>query len=169
MTLPCKVEQYMDRHRMLDGCDTVVAAVSGGADSTAMLRMLKDLCARRGRALVCAHFNHSLRGADSDADEAFVRELCLQFQIPFFSEKRDVRALGGNLESSAREVRYAFLQRTAAGFPARADRHGAHHERQRRNRAVPYVARRGRAGYAGHRPCARRSDPAAALPAARGD
>ena len=118
MTLPCKVEQYMDRHRMLDGCDTVVAAVSGGADSTAMLRMLKDLCARRGRALVCAHFNHSLRGADSDADEAFVRELCLQFQIPFFSEKRDVRALGGNLESSAREVRYAFLQRTAAGFPA---------------------------------------------------
>lgn len=118
MTLQCKVEQYMDRYRMLDGCETVIAAVSGGADSTAMLHILAALCTGRGRKLVCAHFNHALRGTASDEDAAFVRELSLRLDVPFFSEKQDVRASGGNLEASARTARYGFLDRVAAGFPA---------------------------------------------------
>ncbi|HYC90022.1 MAG TPA: tRNA lysidine(34) synthetase TilS [Thermoanaerobaculia bacterium] len=88
----------------------IVVAVSGGTDSTALLLALHDL----GLELVAAHVNHHLRGADSDADEAFVRDLCARLGVP-------LRVAGGTLdpervrergiEAAAREVRYAQLTR----------------------------------------------------------
>ncbi len=88
-----------------------VVAVSGGADSVALLRALHACSA----PLVVAHVNHRLRGADADADEALVRELCAALGVPFRVTGADVAALaaGGNLEATARRVRYEFFAAVA--------------------------------------------------------
>src|SRR5205807_4559253 len=88
---------------------TVVAAVSGGGDSTALLLGLAEL---DGVELVAAHVNHHLRGADSDDDEAFVRDLCSRLGVPLHVEDGTldtaaVRERG--VEAAAREVRHARL------------------------------------------------------------
>jgi tRNA(Ile)-lysidine synthase len=84
-----------------------VVAVSGGADSVALVRAL-HACSI---SLIVAHVNHKLRGPESDADEAFVRELCATLGVPCRAESVDVAALaaGENLESTARRVRYGFF------------------------------------------------------------
>jgi tRNA(Ile)-lysidine synthase len=92
----------------------VLAAVSGGADSVAMLRGLHELAPRAGVRLAAAHFNHRLRGSESDSDEAFVRDLCARLEIPL--EVEHAEALGAdmpNLEEAAREARHDFLRRAA--------------------------------------------------------
>ncbi len=86
-----------------------VVAVSGGADSVALLRAL----ATCGFAMTVAHLNHQLRGDESDADEAFVRDLSTTLGIGFHSARIDVAKEGGNLEAAARRVRYAFLEGVA--------------------------------------------------------
>jgi tRNA(Ile)-lysidine synthase len=89
-----------------------VVAVSGGADSVALLRALHAL----GTPLAAAHVNHRLRGPDSDADAAFVRDLCAALHVPCRVTAVDVGALaaGGNLEATGRRTRYAFLADVAA-------------------------------------------------------
>src|SRR5437764_7816194 len=89
-----------------------VVAVSGGADSVALLRAL-HAC---GVPLTVAHVNHRLRGSDSDGDEQFVRELCGMLGVECRVKSVDVAALaaGDNLESTARRVRYAFFAEVAA-------------------------------------------------------
>lgn len=93
--------------------EPILCAVSGGADSMYMLARLQS----EGFALMAAHYNHGLRGAESDRDEAFVRAYCAEHGIPFVSERGDVRACAQersmSLETAARELRYAFLQRAA--------------------------------------------------------
>jgi tRNA(Ile)-lysidine synthase len=90
-----------------------VVAVSGGADSVALLRALH---ATHSGPLVVAHVNHRLRGADSDADEAFVRELCVTLNLSCQVKSVDVaaEAAGDNLESTARRIRYAFFTDVAS-------------------------------------------------------
>lgn len=104
----------------------LVAAVSGGTDSTALLLAMADL-RTDGFDLVCAHVNHRLRGAESDADEAFVRDLCATLDVPLHLadgtlDDRVMRDAG--VEAAAREVRYARLreirERTGARFVATA-------------------------------------------------
>ncbi len=93
-----------------------VVAVSGGADSVALLRALHVL----GLPLTVAHVNHQLRGADSDADEAFARDLCTSLGVPCRVKMVDVAALaaGENLESTARRIRYEFFAEVAAAVGA---------------------------------------------------
>jgi tRNA(Ile)-lysidine synthase len=90
-----------------------VVAVSGGPDSVALLRALLEAgCG----PLTVAHVNHQLRGAESDADEAFVRELADRLGVAFRSTRVDTpkEATGDNLEATARRVRYAWLAEVAA-------------------------------------------------------
>ena len=89
-----------------------VVAVSGGADSVALLRAL--VAAGCG-PLTVAHLNHRLRADESDADEAFARELATHLGVGFRSERTDVAtfAQGDNLEATARRVRYEFFDRVA--------------------------------------------------------
>ena len=87
-----------------------VVAVSGGADSVALLRAL----AAGGFAITVAHLNHQLRGDESDADEAFVCDVAMSLGVGFRSARIDVAKEGGNLEATARRVRYAFLDGVAA-------------------------------------------------------
>lgn len=90
--------------------DAVICAVSGGADSIALLFGLYLLKDRFGFTLSAAHFNHHLRGAESDADEAFVRDFCARYDIPLHVGGADVKPGAKGLEAAAREERYAFLK-----------------------------------------------------------
>ena len=96
----------------------VLAAVSGGMDSMCLLHLLHSWGRTQGVTVTAAHFNHQLRGAESDRDEAFVRDWCREHGIPFVCGRSDVKALaaerGLSVEEAAREARYAFL-RDAAG------------------------------------------------------
>jgi len=105
------------QHRMLKAGDRVGVAVSGGGDSVALLLLLGELRAELGISLVVLHFNHQLRGTDSDADEKFVAELAHSRGLEFISARRDVAAearhLGQNLEEVARQLRYGFFNEVA--------------------------------------------------------
>ncbi len=109
-----KVLRYIRERNLLRAGDRVAVAVSGGADSVALLRVLLELRSELGIVLVAvAHFNHGLRGEASDADQAFVAELATQHSLEFFCGRGDVRdhALGAKLstEAAARELRYRWL------------------------------------------------------------
>ncbi len=105
-----------------DGSATLVA-VSGGPDSVALLRVMQTLTLGDPGRLLAAHFNHRLRGTDSDADESFVRSLCGQLGIPvvvgYPPSHIDKKTGGGSLEHAARLQRYRFLLRTALSYPTR--------------------------------------------------
>lgn len=92
----------------------VLCAVSGGADSMCLLHMLSQ---REDIDLVAAHFNHQLRSRESDEDEAFVRNICTQWNIPFTAGQGDVLAFarqkGFSTEEAARALRYDFLEKAA--------------------------------------------------------
>ena len=101
-----KLKAFMDRYRG----ENVVCAVSGGADSMALLwgmYLLKDTLQL---SLSAAHFNHRLRGEESDRDEAFVRDFCAGYGIPFTAGSGQVTAGAKGLEAAAREARYTFLK-----------------------------------------------------------
>src|SRR5690348_11359920 len=94
--------------------DRVGVAVSGGADSVALLRILLELRQELGVVLSVVHLNHLLRGTESDTDEQFVRDLSRSHELEFIGERRDVRAYAAehklSLETAAREVRYEFFE-----------------------------------------------------------
>src|SRR3954468_11588552 len=101
---------------------TTLVAVSGGADSVALLCGLAALKQGQGEGrLIAAHFNHQLRGAESDEDEAFVRRLARELTVDIEVGSGDVRggASGDGLEAAARSARYAFLTETARRSGAR--------------------------------------------------
>ncbi|MFN6964396.1 MAG: tRNA lysidine(34) synthetase TilS [Pyrinomonadaceae bacterium] len=101
--------------------ETVVVAVSGGADSVSLLIALDEL-RRLGKLdlrIVAAHFNHHLRGSESDADEQFVRDLTTERKIEL-AVGSGRPAAEGNLEQTARGQRYEFLVRTAGSLHAAA-------------------------------------------------
>lgn len=103
----------------------VVLAVSGGADSVALLRAMLAIKASVGGSglLYAAHLNHKLRDAESDADAAWVKELCVNSGLPVeTAEVELVQAAakaGDGLEAAARDARYTFLLQTAERLGAR--------------------------------------------------
>jgi tRNA(Ile)-lysidine synthase len=103
----------------------VVLAVSGGPDSVAMMRAavaVKEQAGGAGR-LFAAHLNHGIRPDEAAADEAWLRELCGQLNVPLEVGHSNVLALaetvGDGLEAAARQARYDFLQTTAEKLGAR--------------------------------------------------
>lgn len=90
--------------------DHIICAVSGGADSVALLFAMYLLKDKLDIRLSAAHFNHHLRGAESDRDEAFVREFCDRYDIALFVGEGEVVAGKKGLEAAARDARYAFLR-----------------------------------------------------------
>ena len=94
--------------------ETVIVAVSGGADSTALLLALADLKKRKKLDLefIAAHFNHRLRGKESNSDEAFVRKLAKGAVFKFYSGSGSLKGTS-NLEERARNVRYEFFAKLA--------------------------------------------------------
>lgn len=97
--------------------DTVVVGLSGGADSVALTHWLQFGCPVRPLHVAACHVNHGLRGEESERDEAFVRSLCEQWDIPLFVRRADIRTLAKEqslgLEECGRFCRYAFFEETA--------------------------------------------------------
>ena len=98
----------------------LIVAVSGGADSIALLHLLLEAGYRN---LVVAHFNHRLRGKASEGDAAFVEKLAAKLDLPCEIGEGDVRKLAASrkcsLETAAREARYSFLSAVAKKHRAR--------------------------------------------------
>jgi tRNA(Ile)-lysidine synthase len=121
--LPARVSRTISELRLLSPGDTVILALSGGADSCALLDILAGLTKLSPR-LVVAHLNHQLRGAESDGDELFCRRLAERYGLPFRSRSLDVAAYarreGLNLEDAGRRARMEFLDEVATRFRATA-------------------------------------------------
>ena len=106
-----KLRAFLKEQALLSPGDSVIAAVSGGADSVAMLFALYLLRDELGVTLEAAHFNHHLRGAESDRDEAFVTDFCGRYDIPLHLGSGRIVPGKKGLEAAARDARYAFLRR----------------------------------------------------------
>ncbi len=116
-TIYNKMVDCIEKHRMLEKHESVIACVSGGCDSVALLFLLKRFAAENGNCIICAHFDHMLRGEESDGDREFVQSLCAKMKIDFFCERQDAAAYakhkGLSLEEGAREIRYEYFTRLA--------------------------------------------------------
>jgi tRNA(Ile)-lysidine synthase len=109
--LIAKVAAALGRARIRSG-ELILVGLSGGPDSVALLHVLLALRPRFGYRLAAAHFNHRIRGVESDRDESFARELCKQFGVELIVGHAERLGRGaGNLEERAREERLAFLRR----------------------------------------------------------
>ena len=112
-SLAHKLLDHIRRVELLQAGDRVGIAVSGGSDSVALLRLLLELRSEIGLVLSAVHFNHKLRGVESDEDEAFVAGLTREHELELHSASADVRtaarAEGTSLEAAARELRYQFF------------------------------------------------------------
>ncbi len=104
---------YIRKHNLLKAGDRVAVAVSGGVDSVALLRLLLELRRELGIILSVIHFNHKLRGEESDEDERFVAALAEWHEIEIRRQSGNVRAFAAgkklSLETAARELRYGFF------------------------------------------------------------
>ena len=121
------VIRYIRKHDLLRAGDRVGVAVSGGADSVALLRILLELRLELGIVLSVVHLNHKLRAEESDADEAFVRELTAAHGLEVICESRDVKACAVekklSLEAAARQVRYEFFREALGNLDRIATAH----------------------------------------------
>ncbi len=114
MDIENKVLTYIKKHKLLNENDTVICAVSGGADSVCMLEILNNLKNEFSLNLHVAHLNHQLRGEEADRDELFAASLAKRLNLPFHSKKADVKALAFSqkisCEEAGRIARYDFFK-----------------------------------------------------------
>ena len=103
------ISDMLRQYRMVQPGDRVICAVSGGADSVALLFAMYLLKEKLGITLEAAHFNHGLRGEESNRDEAFVKALCERYDITLHLASGNVTAGKKGLEAAARDARYAFF------------------------------------------------------------
>ena len=104
-----KLLQFIRTYDMIHKGDHIICAVSGGADSMALLFALKLLKEKLGIQLSAVHFNHHLRGEESQGDADFVADFCAGYNIPLYNGEGNVVAGKKGLEAAAREARYAYF------------------------------------------------------------
>jgi len=124
------VDQTLRTHRMVQNGDAVLVAVSGGADSVALVSILLELAPKYSLRMAIAHLNHCLRQSESDRDETFVAALAKQLELPFHAGREDVRRYQErhrlSPEEAARQVRYGFYDSIAAQYGYRKIALGHH-------------------------------------------
>jgi tRNA(Ile)-lysidine synthase len=113
-----RLQNAIQRSGLIREGDRVGVAVSGGADSVALLLLLIAVKKKLGITLCVLHFNHKLRGRAADGDEKFVSALAGQYKLPFYSATVAVKSIAktdrANLEATARRLRYAFFAQCAS-------------------------------------------------------
>lgn len=150
-----KTLRFIRQKQLILPGEVVVVAVSGGADSVALLHVLLHLPGCRLQ-LVVAHLNHSLRGAESAGDEEFVRVLAEQHQLPCETGRVDVARLaaemGLSLEEAGREARYAFFARVVKKHAAAVVATAHHQDDQAETVLMRLLRGAAGSGLAGIRP-----------------
>lgn len=115
-----RVTTYIRKHGLLQKDKPVLVALSGGADSVALL----DVLQQAGYHCIAAHCNFHLRGAESDRDEAFVRSLCaskeIELEVTHFDTNAHAHALHISIEMAARDLRYAWFDQVARAHGCQA-------------------------------------------------
>jgi tRNA(Ile)-lysidine synthase len=113
-TVPQGVLAFIRREGLLHAGDRLAVAVSGGADSVALLRIMLELREELGIVLSVVHFNHKLRGVEAEADERFVARLADRYDLPLHAGSGDVASYAHtqhlSTEAAARELRYQYFQ-----------------------------------------------------------
>jgi tRNA(Ile)-lysidine synthase len=116
-----KIKKTIKKYNLIQEGDKILIAYSGGADSTGLLVLLWELRKEWALKLALAHFNHRLRRR-ADEDERFVREVSREYSLPVFLGRKDIRSYARskslNLEEAGRQLRYAFLEKTAKKWGA---------------------------------------------------
>jgi len=114
LALARRILATLKTHAMMRAGERLGVAVSGGADSVALLLLLLELREKLGIVLSVVHFNHKLRGKASDADEKFVAKLAAKYGLEFHSASahvaRKAKAERANLEDAARRARYDYFR-----------------------------------------------------------
>lgn len=117
LPFPTKVENTIDKYKMLSPTKALLVGVSGGSDSICLLYVMKAICEKRGISLAAAHINHHIRGEESDRDRDFVKDICRKWDIPIFVlegnvlEKAQLEHI--STEEAGRAIRYEFFQSSA--------------------------------------------------------
>lgn len=148
-----KVEQTILQYHLFENTNTILVALSGGADSVCLLSILKQLAPQYSLSLMAAHVNHGLRGEEANEDEEFVRALCKQWQIPLFVKQLDVAAYAKemhmSIEQAGRKVRYDYFEELCAQNDTMKVA-TAHHKNDQAETVMMHVLRgAGLAGLAG--------------------
>ncbi len=107
-----KVYKYITQNSLIHAKDTVIVALSGGADSVCLFDILLKISDKLDITVECAHLNHNLRGEESDGDQLFVKHLCDKHCIKLHTKSVDVKKLaaGLSIEDAARQARYCFFE-----------------------------------------------------------
>ena len=117
IALPKQVLNFIRRHNLIRPGQHVLVAVSGGADSVALLNILRELARPLRLRLTVAHLNHKIRGRAADEDAAFVGKLASRMRLPFAGASVNIpslaRRLKISLEMAGRKARYEFFEKTA--------------------------------------------------------
>ena len=110
MSLLSNFQQYIKQHHLFNQKDELLLAVSGGVDSV----VLCELCHQAGYNFSIAHCNFKLRGAESDRDENFVKELAVKYNVEFYSKTfnttEEVKNRKTSIEETARDLRYEWFK-----------------------------------------------------------
>lgn len=130
-----RIGEFCQKNSLLANRDKVVIGFSGGPDSLCLLHTLVEMLRPQFElSLTVAHLNHQLRGAASQADEDFVRDMAARWRLPLVVETRNIAALATlrkqSVEETARHVRYAFLWRVAREVSANKIAVGHHADDQ---------------------------------------
>lgn len=112
--MKAKLSAYAKAEALFSPGDRVICALSGGGDSMALLHCLHALREELGITVEAAHFNHMLRGEESDGDEAFVIDFCQKLGVPLHLGREDVASYARShhlgIEEAARQCRYRFFR-----------------------------------------------------------
>ena len=120
MNLENRIERFIKVNQMLEAGDHVIVSVSGGPDSVALLSILGLLSEKLNLKLSVVHFDHGLRGSESEEDSLFVTRLCQDLKIPCVVKQLKMNSFmnpqqGYSLQEYARNLRYKELARIATG------------------------------------------------------
>ncbi len=151
-----QVKQTIARYHLLPQGEAVVVGVSGGPDSLCLLHVLRRLAGDHDLRLHVAHLNHRIRGAEADADAAFVAELAAAWELPCTVAARDVPGLARRhklaLEEAARQARYTFLAGVAGQVGGRTVAVGHNADDQAETVLMHFLRGAGLAGLRGMLP-----------------
>ena len=114
-----KIEAYMEQHHMIEEGDTIIAGVSGGADSVCLFYILKEYCRKKQADFEVVHVNHMIRD-DSEKDAEYVRRLCEEAGVAFHLFERDIPALAEmwsvGSEEAGRRARYEAFEEIRSAY-----------------------------------------------------